>query len=651
MATPHQIDLSATASHPGRIPPNLDPMLQLIIARRQTGTVKPAGTDTNEDEVAVIARVSDPAAWEALSEVRTATVLGRADEELGGFIVGGRIPVRRIESVRSQPFVLSLKASRPLKPMLAATTHETGAQPAQLPAGHQSNGGAGTVVGVIDYGCDFAHKNFRNADGTTRLLSLWDQDGPATAASPHGYGRVHSAADINLALQQANPYAALGYSPEPVNPNSTGTHGTHVLDIAAGNGHGSGTPGMAPAADIIFVDVSHADIAFQGVPVVGQSFGDSLRLLEALVYIFDQAGTRPCVINISLGTNGGPHDGTTLVEQGIDSRLRAVPNRAVTLAASNSFTDGIHAAGTVVQGQSVDLRWELLTTPTSDVELEVWYAGTDRFTVDLVGPNGATLATVAPGAAPATLTANGTVAALVANRLDDPNNRDNNIGIFLAADMPAGTYTVRLHGDTVTDGRYHAWIERDNDFQSQFTPPHDNTHTVGSISCGRLPLVVGSYDAHKATLPLSFFSSAGPTRDGREKPDVAAPGHEVLAAKSRTGTGTVRKSGTSMAAPAVAGLVALVFSEARARGRDLTADQLRAVVIDAARRNPPAGTTWDDRFGHGRVSATAAIQTIIDGTEPPPAPPPQPAGNAATSGGGGGRGRATRKTPATKTRK
>ena len=73
------------------------------------------------------------------------------------------------------------------------------------------------------------------------------------------------------------------------------------------------------------MNVSHAEIPFQGEQVVASSFGDSVRLLEALRYIFDKAGTRPCVINISLGTNGGPHDGTTLVEQGIDSLLPGRP--------------------------------------------------------------------------------------------------------------------------------------------------------------------------------------------------------------------------------------------------------------------------------------------------------------------------------------
>ncbi|HEX4961831.1 MAG TPA: S8 family peptidase, partial [Thermoanaerobaculia bacterium] len=609
MAELSRIDLSSASNIPTRVRSDLDPRLQLLVARRQAGMVKLASTSTAVDEVAVVARVSNYPDWEALSEVREPTLIGETPDTTS--IVTGRVPVRRIEAVRSQPFVLSLKAGRDLRPMLSATTQETGARPALLPAGSLTNGGAGVVVGVIDYGGDFAHQNFRRADSTTRLLTLWFQDGPTTATSPFGYGRVFTPQELNLALQQSNPYQAAGYDPADFeDPTDPGAHGTHVMDIAAGNGRGTGVPGMAPEADLIFVNISDANDP-QGTAAVGKSFGDSIRLLEALKYIFTQAGNQPCVVNISLGTNGGPHDGSTLVEQGIDSLLRAAPNRAVVIAAANAFDDGIHSAGTVAQGQATDLEWELVTGPLSDIELEVWYPGADRFTIELLGPNGDSLATVAPGAPSQTLMANGQVAVLVANRLDDPNNHDNMIGIFLSAGMPSGIYTVRLHGDQVSDGRFHAWIERDDRFQSRFTPPNDNTHTIGSVSCSHLSLAVGSYDAHKAALPLSFFSSAGPTRDGREKPEVSAPGHNVLAAQSSTKIGARRMSGTSMASPAVAGLVALVLAEARAHGQSLPIDDLRDIVISTARRNPPPGTDWHDRFGHGRVSATAAVQAVI----------------------------------------
>ena len=320
--------------------PSMDPRLQRLVARRRRGTLEMTTASTGQDEVAVIAKVKDVKAWEGLSEVRVGGTIGKTDAN-GTTLVTARIPVSRIEYLRQLAFVKSLKAAQLLQPTLDKTIEETGARVDLLPAGQLTNGGEGVVVGIIDYGCDFMHQNFRDAGGGTRLLSLWHQAGQSHPGSPFGYGREFLPHDINAALQQANPYQALGYGPAPDNPFQQGTHGTHVMDIAAGNGRGSNVSGVAPQADLIFVDVSHSDLPSSGPGVVGKSFGDSTRLLEALRYIFDRAGDRPCVINISLGTNGGPHDGSTLVEEGIDRLIRDTPNRAIVLAAANAFADGI----------------------------------------------------------------------------------------------------------------------------------------------------------------------------------------------------------------------------------------------------------------------------------------------------------------------
>lgn len=605
-----EVTLSAAAPMAAQVLTDMDPRLQRLLVQRRLGVIKTADVSTAEDEVAVIARVTDAAAWEALSEVRIGATIG---EDADCTIVTGRIPVTRIERVRTQPFVKSLKASRPLRLMLDATLEETGARPDLLPEGTLSEGGAGVVVGIVDYGCDFAHRNFLLASGGTRLLCIWDQDGPTSPSSPFGYGRKYTRQEIDNALQQPDPYVALGYGPAPDVPGRPkGTHGTHVMDIAAGNGRGSNLPGVAPQAELIFVDVSHADIPFVGPDVVEKSLGDSARLLEALKFIFEEAGDRPCVINISLGTNGGPHDGKTLVEKGIDSLISQASNRAVVIAASNAFDDGIHAAGTVPPDGIFDLRWNVSSDDFSQNELELWYDGADRFSVELLAPDGTMVLSVGPGQSDGLTSPAGEVVVFVANRLDDPNNQDNMIGIFLEAGVPSGTWTVRLHGDEISNGSFHAWIERDNAIPSQFAPPHDNSYTIGSISCGHETVVVGSYDAHKTSRPISWFSSAGPTRDGREKPEVSAPGHAVFAAHSRTKTGVVMKYGTSMAAPATAGIIALMLAEARKRGLSLSSGQIRQIVVEAARRNPPSGTGWDDRYGHGRLSATAAVQQIID---------------------------------------
>lgn len=600
-------DLSVAKTLPADVSPNLDPRLQWWLARRQAGEARPATASTEANEIAVVARVTRPDRWEALSEVRTPTTIGRTANKQS--IVTGRIPISRIEAVRAQPFVKSLKASQDLAPQLSATTPEIGARAIDLPAAHLSTGGLGVVVGVIDYGGDFAHQNFRRSDGTTRLLALWDQDAQAAASSPFGYGREHLAPVINLALQQPNPYTALGYDPTEFDDNTDpGAHGTHVMDIAAGNGRGTSVPGVAPSADLIFVNISHA-VDPQGFAVVGKSFGDSVRLLEAAKYIFDKAGTRPCVINVSLGTNGGPHDGSTLVEQGLDALLAAKSNRALVIAAANAFADGIHATGTVAANGTVELKWQVLAAPPRDIELEVWYGGQDRLTVELVDPSGIVRATVGPGQNQ-TLSV-GTRTVFLANRLQDPNNGDNMIGVFMSRGMTPGTYTVRLKGNVVVDGRFHAWIERDNAFASRFAPPHDNSRTIGSISCSHLGVSVGSYDAHKTALPISFFSSAGPTRDGRQKPEISGPGHAVRAALSGSGNGSRLMSGTSMASPAVAGVVALMYDEAARRGRNLSAQQVQNILIASARRTPPTGTGWHPQYGHGRVSAEGAVKAVM----------------------------------------
>jgi len=506
--------------------------------------------------------------------------------------------------------VTSLKAARPLQPSLSAGTEETRARPSLLPAATSSNGGKDVVVGVIDYGCDFAHRNFLTAAGRTRLLSIWHQDGNNTPESPFGYGREITPDQINAALTQPNAYTALDYGPQPDTPTSIGAHGTHVLDICAGNGAGSGVAGFAPQADLVFVDVSHADLPFARPEVVGSSFGDSTQLLEAARYIFDKAGTRPCVINISLGTNGGPHDGSTLVEEGLDRLLAAQPNRAITIAASNAFDDGIHAQGMVPPGGKTELAWRIPVGDWSPNEFELWYGAADRLSLELITPAGQSLGVIKPGQN-GTVSKNGAVEVFAANRLADPNNGDNMIGVYLERTAAAGTWIVRLHGDSISSGAFHAWIERDNTTPSSFAPPHENRFTIGSISCGRLSIAVGSYDAHKPQRPISWFSSAGPTRDGREKPEISAPGHAVMAAHSRTLTGVTSKNGTSMASPAVAGIVALMLAEARARNISLPVTDIRDIVIASARRTPPPGAAWDDRFGHGRIDAAAAIDAVI----------------------------------------
>lgn len=591
-----------------QIPTNIDPRLQSIIEKNQR-KLNTLGVTTAEEDISVIAKVKNVDAWNAIPGVHQTNDISMAPDK-SGRIITAKVSISELDNIRQSSGVLSLKATQPVRPSLKKTIEEINSRSDLLPQSTVRNtGGQETVVGIVDFGCDFAHENFRNKDKSTRILSIWDQSAETINSSSVEYGRVFTRDEINSALNSSQPYKSLGYPIIPFNPSNP-EHGTHVMDIAAGNGLGTHTSGVAWNSDLIFVELSASDIPFKEKNVVNSTLGDSKQLLDAVKFIFDEAGERPCVINLSLGTNGGSHDGTSLVEQGIDGLIIEKSNRSVVIAASNSYNDGIHAEASVPQGGSFDLHWEINDRDFTFNELEIWYSGEDEFILEIIKPDGDSIGKIKLGENGKVLDDHGKTLVFASNRRNDPNNNDNEIGIFLESGLPTGTWTIRLHGTKINHGAFHAWIERDDFGQSRFMPPNDNTHTLGSISCGHKSIVVGSYDAHVPNCPISFFSSAGPTRDGRQKPEISAPGHAVIAAASGTFNKETKMSGTSMAAPAVTGVIALVLAEAQANGINLTIDQIRDIIIKSARRNPPIGEKWDDRYGLGRIDASEAIRSV-----------------------------------------
>jgi subtilisin family serine protease len=592
---------------------DLDPRLQVTLDRYARTTIRSTASSNALGDIAVLAVVNDPKVCEERTDFRPVANLGKTRDGKN-WIVTARVPLSRVPAVRADPRIVSLKGAQQIVPFLRATVPEILAAPDKLPPNGNSRMGKGVVVGIIDYGCDFAHLNFRNPDGTTRIEALWDQSGTLEAQSTVQYGRVYSKAAIDAALRSADPYGALGYHPDP---KQQGMHGTHVMDIAAGGGRGSGVPGVAPKATVIFVHLSTDDIPWTGEASLTTKLGDSVHLVEALNWIFHTAGNRPCVVNVSLGTNGGPHDGSTPFEQALDSLVAADHNRAVVIAAANAYADHIHAMGAVAQNGVFDLNWSIPRTGPGPNEMEIWYSGADEFEVELLDDGGTSFGTVALAQSARVNDDNGQTLVFVSHRKSDPLNGDNVIGIYLEGTLQQKSWTVRLHGKAITgNGEFHAWIERNDAAQTLFQGSAVvDSHTLGSLSCGYRSIVVSSYDAHYQSTPISWFSSAGPTRDGRNKPEISAPGQDVVAARSATVTGVVLKSGTSMAAPAVTGAIAVMLSEAP---KAMTGDEIHDAVIASARLlPPPTGAAWDARYGHGRISAAALVKRVTG--EPPPA--------------------------------
>jgi subtilisin family serine protease len=480
--------------------------------------------------------------------------------------------------------------------------------------------GDGVIVGIIDDGCALAHRDFlkKTLPGAlveSRILCLWDQGGTA-ATSPPGwqaltdfpYGRELKRTQIETTLNanrhgdlvcEDAVYQQLGY---PI--GEVETHGTHVMDIAAGTGQSvMGIEGVAPGADIIFVQLPLPAIE-EGATALWRHIKDG----AAYIFARAEAAGKPAVVNISYGGYDGPHDGSSPLEKALDELL-AQPNRAVVIAAGNGFEADCHATRNVPKNGTRSLRWIVKPEDPTANDLEIWYDATSTLAVRLRPPRGAVnpAGWVQLGQARTPIKRGGKDIGYIEHLQSDTGNGGNRILISLnatdqeattatTAPAPAGLWQVDLkHVSGPNAAVVHAWIWRDDAGrsrnarlrQSRFHPDDAHpAHTIAGWATGNRTISVGAYNL--ATNEICRYSAAGPTRPtggnpGRAKPEIYAPaeedvrGYGVLSA-SALSANPDRMNGTSAAAPLVTGLIALMFEYARKHSTppvSLTADQIR----------------------------------------------------------------------------
>src|SRR6202158_5229715 len=442
---------------------------------------------TGPDEVQAIIRLADPTVVPA--GVRLVAQFGD--------IITCRLSRQAIVEVRTSGATASMKpAVRLLEELEQSTTpaEDVSQEPTDRRPASITQTGKGVVLGFVDWGLDFAHPDFRKEDGATRLIALWDQQSDVNhpVNNPDGDGRVHRRQDIDRALRETDPYAALGYRPSDADVDHSGTHGTHVAGIAAGNGRAGGPLGLAPDADIVFVHPGGEG------PAALASLGNSVTLLEAVDFIARTAGDKPWVVNLSLGQQGGSHDGTSLAEQALDNLISDAPGRAIAQSCGNYCNRRIHAAGKLRPGEERMLHFDVANTELVPNKVEVWYSKRDRITVSVGVPDGTTSEVVGQGERELLTTAGKPIGRLY-HRAHDPNNGDHQIALFIYPDSPRGQWTMKLTGEDVLDGRFNAWIER-NTFCPNCQPhfvPNDAVElsTTGTICNGHRTIAVGAYDS------------------------------------------------------------------------------------------------------------------------------------------------------------
>lgn len=556
--------------------------------------------------------------------------------------IAATVPVSELPKLSADPRISFIQPADRLAFRLPRPTSAAGADmPTARGAAVSASGadGKGILIGIIDVGgFDFAHPDFGDGRGGTRFLSIWDQ-GAKTGDKPAGFtfGAELTQARMNKAMQAARKGGLAATALEPQSQMTLGAHGTHVASIAAGKS------GMCPKALIASVLI---DIPRQSNATAERrtAFCDSNRIVQAVEYLLDIAKRRrmPISINISLGTNGGAHDGSTGVSRWLDALL-ATEGRAICVAAGNAGQEKgetpddfgwvmgrIHGSGRIAaRGLSAELEWTVVGNQIVDVsenELEIWYSAQDRFSVHVRPPGATEWIEVRPQEFIENRKLPSGTFLSIYNELYHPVNGANYIGIYLSPDLnsqspigvQAGVWTIRLHGIEIRHGGFHCWIERDDPYEydrvgerramrfPSFFSERSNvdSHSINSLACGHRVIAVANLDEERQRINIT--SSQGPTRDDRLKPDIAAPGTDILAANGFAGPDDlwVRMTGTSMASPYVAGAVGLMLSV----NRNLTAAQCTGILQRTCRPLPGADYSWRNDMGYGQIDVPAAVR-------------------------------------------
>jgi minor extracellular serine protease Vpr len=550
----------------------------------------------------------------------------RINSRMDGGMYTMRLPLDRLNELAMVPGLLYIGSGTMIAPDLEHSRKDTRADSVNAGLGGLSMGftGEGVVIAVIDWGFDYTHPVFRDASlSGLRISRAWDQNklaGPPPQG--YGYGTEYIGAAELLAAAEDTLYV---FGPM--------SHGTHVAGIAGGNGAGTADAGMAPDAELVFISLLRTDAGF----------------IDAVNYVRDHALSvgKPFVVNMSFGSHLGPHDGTMPREQAMDQI--AGPGRVFVGSAGNNGTGAFHllhqfngpgdTLRTVIGFGNVADHWGqavpvwgvpggafglglLIVDASNNIihETPIYHSADDPLLNDTL-----------------LMAAGDTIFMRLAGEAASPWN--NRPGMVLEVRRTAGRRVVLQV--VAEEGEVHMWnvMRLHNrytnwgvDLGSNYTGAvgGDNEFAVGEpAGVGQSVITVAS---HRATQiggsgnplygGLSTFSSRGPTVDGRTKPDISAPGQLVRSSVNSfdpshaSASVTVEfegnqypfasLSGTSMSAPAVTGIVALMLQAQPL----LDAGQVKQILKETARldvHTGDIGPEGDLAWGWGKVNALAAV--------------------------------------------
>jgi hypothetical protein len=525
------------------------------------------------------------------------------------------------------------------------------------------------VIGIVDDGIAFAHERFRkivNAIPVSRVEYWWLQDGTLHGNVPFGCELLKAEIDQLLttcthagAVDEDELYQRAGLNDFQLEGHKSAAwraaHGTHVMDLAGG---------FDP--DPPFDDRPIVCVQLP-IRVTADTSGGSLfpYVALAMTYIVNcalQIGVSRVVINLSYGRIAGPHDGTSPLEDAIETLVAQAAalgvSLRVTLPAGNSYLSRCHALASFRRrNQVVPLQWRVLPDDQTPSYLEIWLpfrggaAGPSRLELTITSPTGQSRTIQEGGAAQSWASGPGVYGEARYAYMPFPTDRGRFLVTLMAtADLnpanaiaPAGPWTVKLRNQNLARRDViHAWVQRDDSlygfpirgrqayFDNDCYKRFDNAGreietddpscvlkrygTINPIATGRQPIVMGGF-LREEVVPAKY-SAAGPItpqrglpsyRDGPDAMTVSEDSRAhrgVLAAGSRSGS-VVAMGGTSVAAPEIARWIADELDAGNPGDR--AAVQARATADELGY---PAGTPPRppvERGGAGRINLPALI--------------------------------------------